>query len=77
MDSYRVSTVDVPESPTASGAGQEVRDSSGVIPCIAMKNDGVCTTKCRHMLHTVPENILVFYDFVPLQFWSKNVALGL
>ena len=38
MDSYRVSTVDVPESPIASA---DVRDSSGVTPCIVMKNDGV------------------------------------
>ena len=35
MNSYRVSTVDVPESPIASGT------SNGVTPCTAMKNDGV------------------------------------
>ena len=29
-----------------------------------------------HMLHAVPENILVYYDLVPLQFWSRNVALS-
>ena len=40
MDLYRVSIVDVPESPIASG--KEIRDSSsGVSPFIVMKNDGV------------------------------------
>ena len=40
MDSYRVSTVDVPESPLS--ALQEVRDSRcDVTPCIVKKNDGV------------------------------------
>ena len=37
---------------------------------------GFCNTKCRHMLHAVPKNILVNYDLVPLQFWSRNIALG-
>ena len=41
IDSYRVSTVDVPT------AAQEVHDSSkGVTPCIVMKNEGFFTTKC-------------------------------
>ena len=31
-------------------AAQEVRDSSGVTPCIVMKTDGFCTTKCRRFL---------------------------
>ena len=54
---------------------QEVHDSSsGVNPCIVMKNDGVL---CHQMLHAVPNNILVYYDIVPLQFWSRNVALVL
>ena len=35
-----MSTVDIPESPIARCA-QEVRDSSGVTPCIVMKFDGV------------------------------------
>ena len=40
MDSYWMSTVNVPESANASGA--EVCNScSGVTPCIVMKNDGV------------------------------------
>ena len=40
IDSYRVSTVDVPESYIA--AVKEVREySSGVTPCIVMKNEGV------------------------------------
>ena len=40
MDSYRVSMVDVPESPIANGAAQEFRDSNNdVTPCIVMKND--------------------------------------
>ena len=56
-------------------AAQEVHDSSSdVTTCIVMKNDGVLYTKCQHMLHVVPENILVYYDLVPLQLWSKNVA---
>ena len=39
MDLYRVRTVDVPESLSAA---EEVRNSSsGVTPCIFMKNDGV------------------------------------
>ena len=29
----------------------------------------------RHMPHAVHGNIRVYYDLVPLQFWSKNVAL--
>ena len=40
MDAYQVSTVDVPESPIASGA-RDLCNSSGVTPCIIMKNDGV------------------------------------
>ena len=103
MDSYRVSTVDVPECLTTSGARGPWRSNS-VISCIAMKNDGVlldlkisrmCNTyfkwriycssgtssslyySCRHMFHALPENILVYYDIVPLQFWSRNVALVL
>ena len=68
-DSYRVSTVDVPESASA----QLVNDSSrGVTPCIIFKNDGVLY---QQVLHAVSENILVYYDIVPLQFWSRNVAL--
>ena len=40
IDSYRVSTVDVPESYIA--AVKEVREySSGVTPCIVMKNNGI------------------------------------
>ena len=48
MDSYRVSTVDVPECPIASGARgpRQQRCAS----CIVMKNDGFCTTKCRRFL---------------------------
>ena len=54
---------------------QEVRDSSsGVTPCIVMKNDGVLH---HQVLHAIPENIPVYYDLVPLQFWSRNAALVL
>ena len=35
------------------------------------------TTKCRHMPHAVPENILMYNDLVPLKFWPRNVALVL
>ena len=31
----------------------------------------------HQVLHAVPENILVYYELVPLQFWSRNVALVL
>ena len=31
-------------------AAQEVRDSSGVTPCIGIKKDEFCTTKCRRFL---------------------------
>ena len=48
MYSYRVSTVDVPVSPIATA--EEVRDSNGVTPCIVMKNDRLCTNKCRPFL---------------------------
>ena len=33
---------------------------------------GFCITKCCHIIHAVPENILV-----PLQFWPRNIALVL
>ena len=59
MDPYRVSTVDVSESPIASGNDS----SSGVTPC--MKNDGVLY---HYVLHAVPENILGYYNLMPLQF---------
>ena len=39
-----------------------------------MKNDKVLH---HPVLHAVPKNILVYYDFVPLQFSSRNVALVL
>ena len=29
----------------------------------------------RHMLRVFPEIILVYYNLVPLQFWSRNVVL--
>ena len=62
MDSYRVSTMDIPESPIASGA-------RGETPCIVTKNGRVLYYKVScHMLHAIPENILVYYDLVPLQF---------
>ena len=63
MVSYQASKVDVPESPIASE--KEVRDSSGVTPCIVMKNDGVLY---HQVPHAVPKNILVYYNLVPLQF---------
>ena len=44
---------------------QEVRDSSGVTPCIVMKNDGVLY---HQVLHTFPENILAYYNIMPLKF---------
>ena len=54
---------------------QEVRDSSsGVTPCIVMKNDGALY---HQVFHADPGNILVYYDIVSLQFWSCNVALVL
>ena len=31
----------------------------------------------RHMFHAVPEKILMYYDLVPIWFYSKNVALVL
>ena len=66
MDSYRVSTVDVPESPI--GSDEEILDSSsGVTPCIVVKNVGVlyhkvssfspeCWTKvvCRYVQRLPP-----------------------
>ena len=42
MNSYWMSTMDIPESIVPLSASKEVRDSSsGVTPCIVMKNDGV------------------------------------
>ena len=53
MDSCRVSRVDVPESPIASGA-RDPDSSSSVIPCIVMNNDGGSVlTKCRRFLLSV------------------------
>ena len=55
-------------------AAQEICDSSDVNPCIIMKNNGALY---HQAIHVVPENILVYYDIVPHQFWSRNVALVL
>ena len=54
-------------------ATQEVRasSSSSVTSCIVMMNGGVLYNQ---ILHAVAENILVYYDIVSLQFWSRNVA---
>ncbi|KAJ4437109.1 hypothetical protein ANN_17244 [Periplaneta americana] len=69
-------------------AAPDVLDSSsGVTPCIVMKNDGVLyhqvssfsperLTKVM-VLRTVPENILVHYDLVPHQFCRRNVSIVL
>ena len=54
-----------------SPVAQEVRDSSGVTSCIVMKNDVVLY---HQVLHAVPENFLVYYDIVPLQFWFRDVV---
>ena len=56
-------------------AAQEVRDSnSGVTICIVLMKDAV---QYHQVLHAVPENILVYYVILPLQFWSRNIALVL
>ena len=57
-------------SKLASARRKGSRDSSRLSTVV--KNDGVLY---HQVLHAVPENILVYYDFVPLQFWSRNVAL--
>ena len=55
-------------------AAQEVLDCSSVVPpCIVMKNDGILY---HQVLHSVPENILVYYDIVSLQCRSRNVAIA-
>ena len=77
MESYRVSTVDVPESGIASNIrGPWLQQRCNSLYCHEEWWGSVPSSVATCYTQS-PENVLGYYDLVSLQFWSRNVALVL